>query len=81
MFLDQLKISACFRRYTDISIKLGGQEEAANAMGKLIRNVASRLADETSMQEVSPLILRIFVRDILRLCLFILHKNNLTPHQ
>jgi hypothetical protein len=39
-------------RYKDISEKLGGEDEAANAMGKLVRNVASRLAGEKSIAEV-----------------------------
>ena len=42
------------RRYADISEKLGGLEEAADAMGKLVRDVASRLASEGSIREVSP---------------------------
>ena len=41
------------RRYTDIAEKLGGQEEAADAMGKLLRNVASRFADPEATLEVS----------------------------
>jgi len=43
------------RRYKDISEKLGGEDEAANAMGKLVRNVASRLAGEKSIAEVSDI--------------------------
>ena len=39
-------------RYTDISEKLGGEDEAADPMGKLIKNVASRFADENAIAEV-----------------------------
>ena len=40
------------RRYKDIAEKLGGEDEAANSMGKLISSVASRLAGEGSIGEV-----------------------------
>lgn len=33
-------------------MKLGGSREAGNAMGKLLRSVASGLADEESIREV-----------------------------
>ena len=47
------RIQSLCRQYTDIAEKLGGQEEAADAMGKLLRNVASRFADETATVDVS----------------------------
>lgn len=40
------------RMYLQIAEKLGGEDEAADAMGKLIRNVASRFADEKAIGEV-----------------------------
>ena len=45
---------AC-RRYNDISLKLGGIEEAANQMGKLLSNVAARLAEPPAMEQVDAI--------------------------